>query len=63
MHNTDSTRVVGAINYNIINILYEHYNWVFYKMLFREELKTDFNSQRNSIEVCNTCLFMYVTNT
>ena len=32
-------------------------------MLFIEELQPNLNSQSNSILVCNTCLFMYITNT
>ena len=59
MHNRGRRKVVGAIN----NIVYELYHWVIYKILFREELKPKFNSQSNSIGVCNTCLFMYVTDT
>ena len=61
MHNRGRTKVVGAINYyNINNIVYEHYHWVIYKKLFREELKPNFISQSNSIGVCNTiCLFMF----
>ena len=46
------TKVVGAINYYKINIVHEHYHWVIYKMLFREELKPNLNSQSNSIGVC-----------
>ena len=64
MHNRDRTKVVRAIdnNYKINNIVYKHYHWVIY-MLFREELKPNFNSQSYSIGVCNTCLLMDVTNT
>ena len=32
VHNRDRTKVVGAINYNINNIVYEHYHWVIYKV-------------------------------
>ena len=39
MHNRGRTKVVGAINYKTNNIVYEHYHWVIYKMLIREELK------------------------
>ena len=56
-------KVVGAINYKIKNIVYECYNWVIYKMFFRDELKPNFISQSNSSGICNTCLFMCVTNT
>ena len=42
MHNRGRTKVVGAINYKTNNIVYEHYYWVIYKMLFREELKPNF---------------------
>ena len=43
MHNRGRTKVVGAINSKINNIIvYEHYHWVIYKMLFREELKPNF---------------------
>ena len=52
-------KVLGALSYKIDNIVYEHYHWVIYKMLFREELKANFISQSNSIGVCNTCLFMF----
>ena len=38
MHNRGRMKVVEAINYKINNIVYEHYHWVIYKMLFREEL-------------------------
>ena len=58
MHNRGRTKVVGAINYKINNIVL-HYHWVIYKILFREELKSNFISQSNSIGVCNTCLFMF----
>ena len=58
-----SMKVVGAINNKIKNIVYEGYHWVIYKMFFRDELKHNFISQSNSIAVCNTCLFMCVTNT
>ena len=44
MHSRNRTKVVGAINYKINNIVYEHHNWMIYKMLFREELKPDLNS-------------------
>ena len=63
MHDRVRKKVLGAINYKSNNIVYEHYHWVIYKMLFREELKPYFISQGNSIGVCNTCLFMSVTNT
>ena len=63
MHNGDRMKVNGAINYKINNIVYGHYHWVIYKILFREELKPNLNSQNNSIGVCNTCLFMHVTDT
>jgi len=43
VHSRNRTKVVGAINYKI-NIVFEHHNWVIYKMLFREELKPDLNS-------------------
>jgi len=43
VHSRNRTKVVGAINYKI-NIVFEHRNWVIYKMLFREELKPDLNS-------------------
>ena len=42
MHDRGRTKVVGAINYKINNAVYEHYHWVIYKMLFREELKPNF---------------------
>jgi len=32
------------LNYRI-NIVYEHYHWVIYKMLFRKELKPNLNSE------------------
>ena len=47
----------------INNTVYEHYHWMIYKMLFRDELKPNLNSKSNSIEVCNTCLFIYATDT
>jgi len=62
VHNRE-TKVVGAINYKINNIVYEHYQWVIYEMLFREALKSNFISQSNSFGVCNTCFCMCVTNT
>ena len=49
MHNGDRTKVIGAINYIINNIVYECYHWVIYKILFREELKPNLNPQNNSI--------------
>ena len=55
MHNRDRMKVQGALSYKIDNIVYEHYHWVIYKMLFREELKPNFISQSNFIGVCNTC--------
>ena len=58
-----SMKVVGAINNKIKNIVYKRYHWVIYGMFFRDELKPNFSSQSNSIGVCNTCLFMCVTNT
>ena len=42
VHNRGRMKVVGAVNYKINNIVYEHYHWVIYKMLFREELKPNF---------------------
>ena len=61
MHNRDLDRmkVLGALSYKIDNIVYEHYHWVIYKMLFWEEFKPNFISQSNIIGVCNTCLFMF----
>ena len=60
MHNRGRTKVGGAINYKINNIIvYEHYHWVIYKMLFREQLKPNLISWSNSIGVCNTCLVMF----
>ena len=39
MHNGERAKVVGAINYYKINgSIYEHYNWVIYKMFFIEKL-------------------------
>ena len=38
MHSRNRTKVVGAINYKMNNIVYEHHNWVIYKMMIREEL-------------------------
>ena len=43
MHNGDRTKVVGAINYNINNIVYKQYHWLINKVLFREELKPNLN--------------------
>ena len=63
VHSRDRMKVVGAINCKIKDIGYECYHWVIYKMFFRDELKPNFISQSNSIGVCNTCLFMCVTNT
>ena len=63
MHDRVRKKVLGAMNYYKINNVYEHYHWVICKMFFREELKPNFISQGNSFGVCNTCLFMSVTNT
>ena len=62
VHNGERTKIVGATNYYKINdIVYEHYNWVIYKMLFIEELKPNLNLQSKSFLVCIT--FIYVTDT
>ena len=63
MHSRVRKKVLRAINYKINNIVYEHFHWVIYQMLFREELKPNFISHSNPIGVCNTWLFMCVTNT
>ena len=56
MHNEYRLKGVGAKNNKINNFVYEHYYWMINKMLFREELKPNLNSQSNSIGVCNTHL-------
>ena len=62
MLNGERTKVVGAINYYKINdIVYEHYNWVIYKMLFMKELKPNLYLRSTSVWVCNTCLVMSPT--
>ena len=63
MHNRDRMKVVGAINYKIKDTVYERYHWVIYKIFFRDELKPNLTSQSNFIGVCNTCLYVCVTNT
>ena len=45
------------LNCKIKNIVYEHYHWVIYKMLFREEL--NLNSNSNSIGVYNTFIYVH----
>ena len=43
MHNTDRTKVGGAINYKINNIVYEHYHWVInFTRCFQGRAQTQF---------------------